>query len=161
MWINWLPDIGIIQNTATLQTIQQKGCKHTALIRKSGDNMICHKAMKSSQEIFNIRKQCKEKSTNKIKLSIIKTMWAICYLNKYLLFQIQNNDTNLVAETVADTKLPRHEKTRFFVSKRAFYCMIWGLGRLSIILLSLSFLSFNILYIKDIYFFQVKWKQRI
>ena len=56
------------------KSLQQKGYDHIALIRKSGDTKIYHKAMKHTQEYFKIKKQCEEKSTVDVKYSIVKVM---------------------------------------------------------------------------------------
>ncbi len=56
------------------QSLKQKGFNHIALIRKSNDPKIYHKAMKHTQEYFVIKKQCEEKSTSDVKYSIVKVM---------------------------------------------------------------------------------------
>lgn len=47
---------------------------HIALIRKSGDSKIYHKAFKTIQEVLSIKKQCQENSTDTIKYSKIRMM---------------------------------------------------------------------------------------
>ena len=56
------------------QNLQQKEYKHIALIGKTNDPKIYHKAIKSTQEIFSIKKQCEENSSDDIKYSVIKMM---------------------------------------------------------------------------------------
>ena len=50
------------------------GYKHIALIRKSGDTKVYHKAIKSTQEIFSIKKQCEANSNETVQYSVIKMM---------------------------------------------------------------------------------------
>jgi hypothetical protein len=56
------------------QSLQLKGYRHIALIRKTDDSKIYHKAMKSTKEYFKIKSLCAQRSTDKINYQIIKVM---------------------------------------------------------------------------------------
>jgi len=56
------------------QSLLEKGYPHIALIRKSGDPKIYYKALRSTQELFTIKKICEDKSTDKIKYTVFMSM---------------------------------------------------------------------------------------